>query len=557
MSFTRALPFATSSRVRMLFLLSAGITAAVMFAANSVGSVPGLSSIFVTLFVYRDYAGAVGLLLILLAALFVPESVPARSLLLCLGASPKLVAICTAAVLSLGSLLIYRNHPLAMDEYAQFFQSQIFAHGHLSAHFPPALLDWLVPEGFQNQFLTVSKETGAVASAYWPGFALLLTPFTFLGVPWVCNPIITGVTLIAFHRLAIRIFASREAAGLTLLLTLASPEFLADGISYYSMPTHLLANSVFALLLLDPTPRHAFLAGIVGSVALTLHNPVPHMLFALPWLAWLATRTRRLHLLGAIAAGYAPLCLLLGVGWFWFTSALRETSLDHLESASAHLGEIQHVFAIPDVTNLLARMIGLAKIWAWALPGLPLLALIGAWRSRHDTACTLLSASALSTFAGYLFVAMDQGHGWGFRYFHSAWVALPLLGTAAIHEHERAVRAFVVGCAVLTLLLGTALRASQIHSFISAQMAQVPAYAGDERRVVIIDPTVSYYAADLVQNDPYLQGTVIRMITRGSSQDAQMMRAYFPGMRRVYADKYGSVWSTAPADPRSAPGTLE
>ena len=80
--------------------------------------------------------------------------------------------------------------------------------------------------------------------------------------------------------------------GLPMLLTLASPVFFADGISYYAMSAHLLANAVFALLLMEPTPRRAFLAGIVGSVALTLHNPVPHMLFAAPWIIWLLAKRR-------------------------------------------------------------------------------------------------------------------------------------------------------------------------------------------------------------------------------------------------------------------------
>ncbi|MGG2305238.1 hypothetical protein ACE4Z6_27835, partial [Salmonella enterica] len=79
-------------------------------------------------------------------------------------------------------------------------------------------------------------------------------------------------------------------AGLAILLTVASPVFFANGISYYSMPAHLFANALYALLLIDPTPRRAFAAGLLGSIALTLHNPVPHLLFALPWIGWLALR---------------------------------------------------------------------------------------------------------------------------------------------------------------------------------------------------------------------------------------------------------------------------
>src|SRR2546430_11346262 len=61
-----------------------------------------------------------------------------------------------------------------------------------------------------------------------------------------------------------------------------------------------------------------------------------------------------------------------------------------------------------------------------------ILAVTGAWRWRHDTRVLTLAASALVTILGFLFVPYDQGHGWGFRYFHSAWMTLPVLAAAAL-----------------------------------------------------------------------------------------------------------------------------
>ena len=61
-----------------------------------------------------------------------------------------------------------------------------------------------------------------------------------------------------------------------------------------------------------------------------------------------------------------------------------------------------------------------------------ILAVVGALRWRRDALCRLLTASALLTLFGYFLVPVDQGHGWGYRYFHSAWMALPLLATAAL-----------------------------------------------------------------------------------------------------------------------------
>ncbi len=521
------------------------------------GGTHGLSPIFFYLFTVGDYAGLECLLVILLAAALVPSRFPTQGVLAWLGNNPGWVAAASALVISGGAWQVYRHAPLSMDEYSAFFQSEVFAAGHLAGQFPPPLLDWLIPRGFQNYFLRVVHDTGRVASTYWPSFALLLAPFTWLGVPWVCNPLISAATVLSVHRLAWRIFGDIESAGLAVLLTVASPVFFAEGISYYSMPAHLLANTLYALLLIAPTPRKAFAAGLVGSVALTLHNPVPHLLFALPWIVFVLRRPGGWRTAIALAAGYLPLSLLLGLGWFLLTTP-----------SGQEVARLTTPFAWPTSAGLLARGVGIAKLWAWAVPGVLLLAVIGAWKWRRDNACLLLASSALLTLLGYTFVPFDQGHGWGYRYFHSAWMALPILAVAATRRppadlargnsgecppaglfEENAARTFIVVCALLSLLGATALRAFQIHDFIVRHQSQVPAYSGIEHRVVILDTRTTFYGRDLVQNDPWLRENTITLITHGPQADADMMRANFPRMREVYADRFGSVWSAAGLEP--------
>jgi hypothetical protein len=552
------LPIVRSAAARVFFFVSAAVTLGIVFWIQNLRP-DGLTAIFFVLFARLDRLAAVCTVLILIAAAFVlTRSIAA--LPRWIGAHPLPIAIGTGFLLCAGSLLVYENHPLSMDEYAQFFQSQAFAHGRLTGQFPVPLLDWVIPPYFQNQFLVVSRPTGEVVSGYWPSFALLLTPFTWLGIPWACNPVISALTLLAIHRLALRLFHSEESAGLAVLLTAASPVFFANGISYYSMPAHLLANCVYALLLLEPSPRRALVAGVVGSIALTLHNPVPHLLFAIPWLLWTATRPGGIRLLGSLIAGYLPLCILLGFGWFWFSSGLAHTGgpVTGVDAQVASIREIADIFSLPSPATLLARAIGIAKIWLWAVPGLMILAGVGAWKWRRHSACRALVASALLTLVGYFLVPVDQGHGWGYRYFHSAWLALPLLAAGAltrIPRNESRVglfedidtRTLVLGCALLTLVLGVGLRAVQIRGFMTNDQRQVPAYTGTEHRVVIIDPEFSFYGQDLVQNDPWLRGAAIRMITHGMAADATMMQQQFPGMHRVYQDKFGAVWSATGA----------
>jgi hypothetical protein len=563
------LPVIRSSGARLLFLGSAIITVAILLLAHHLsrsGAAAGLTTIFSYLFAIGDFAGSKCALLILLAAAFVPGRYSGRPLLQWVGQHPGWVAAASVVVLSCGAWAVYRVSPLCMDEYAALFQSEVFAAGHLTGQFPTALLDWLLPRGFQDFFLNVSHVRGRIASAYWPSFALLLTPFTWLGIPWICNPLLSSLTILAVHRLALRIFADHESAGLAVLLTAASPVFFANGISYYSMPAHLLASTLYALLLIDPTPRRALAAGVVGSVALTLSNPFPHMLFAAPWIIWILRRPGGLPVAGWLFAGYLPLCLLLGLGWFWFSTELTHEGVNLAMGTSASgdtLVQMGSAFAPPSPTLLLARLIGIAKVWVWAVPGLLLLAGAGGWKWRHNTACHLLIASALLTLAAFLFVPVDQGHGWGFRYFHSAWIALPILAAGALARvpatgrevtsnpgdrrtrifEDPGTRTFVVAVALVTLIGGTAFRAVQMRDFIGEHWSQVPAYSGTERRVVILDPKFAFYGLDLVQNDPWLRGNVIRMITHGPVDDAQMMREHFPDLHQVYSDRFGSVWS--------------
>jgi hypothetical protein len=566
-------PVGRSAGARILFLVGALVTAAILLWIRQLrlsGDTHGLATIFFVLFAVNDYPGAVFALLILGGALLGSRYLPARRVVHWAGDQPLIIVVITALLLALGTLTIYHNHPLSMDEYAAYFQSRAFAAGHLHGRFPIPLMDWLIPPGFQDYFLNVSRATGSVAEAYWPGFALLLTPFTWAGVPWLCNPVITALTLLVIHRLALELFDDREAAGFALLLTIASPVIFADGISYYSMPAHLLANSVFALLLIRPTPFRAAAAGVVGSLALALHNPVPHMLFAAPWLVWIATRQGGLPLLAALIAGYLPLCALLGLGWFVFSGHLVHEGLVSATTPVALLNRLQGMirfFSLPDAQVVLARLIGIAKIWVWAVPGLMILAVTGAIQWHRNVLCRLLTASALLTLFGYFLVPVDQGHGWGYRYFHSAWVALPLLATAALFRPARTTekadsptqlfedgetKGFVAACILLTLVLGVGFRAWQLQDFVARDIAELPQYKGTERRIVIIDHRFSFYGADLVQNDPWLRGNEIRMYSHGAAADEQIMARYYPELHRVYADRYGTVWSQASA-PSGAP----
>jgi hypothetical protein len=143
-------------------------------------------------------------------------------------------------------------------------------------------------------------------------------------------------------------------------------------------------------------------------------------------------------------------------------------------------------------------------------------------------------------------------------------MALPLLAAAALTPlaadesggdregagprlfESDATRSFIVVCALLSLTVGVALRAVQMRDFVVRHRSQVPAYSGTESRVVILDTRHTFYGRDLVQNDPWLRDPVTMMITHGADADAAMMHAEYPRLNRVYADRFGTVWSVKP-----------
>ncbi|MDK9703229.1 MAG: hypothetical protein OEL20_08810 [Sulfuritalea sp.] len=472
-------------------------------------------------------------------------------------------------VLCVGSIWIYRSHPLSMDEYAAVFQAKVFAAGAMHGQFPPDLLDHLIPHQFQNHFLMVNRASGAVVSAYWPGFSLLLAPFVWFGIPWACNPTLVAGSVLLIGRLARDLGNSSATAGWAMLFALSSPAFVANGISYYSMPAHLLLNLVYAWLLLAPSSARVVAAGLVGGLALALHNPFPHVVFAAPWVLWLATRRgNRLRNVCLLTAGYLPMFLTLIVGWsLWRGEVLQAAAMavgavgDSAAVAVPGLAErtwtllrgFLRVLGWPHESVVYSRLGGLAKLWLWASPLLLLLAWWGGRQSK-SSAIRLLGASALTTFFAYFLIRFSQGHGWGYRYFHPAWGALPVLaalGAAklmSVPGGEIRWGRTLAALALASLVAANGLRFYQMGRFMSDHLAQSPprASAGFE---LVMHNDRGYYGLDLIQNDPWLRGNSV--VAHAGNEDEQSkllsrFRHRFDAPPTPFANRFGITYADRP-----------
>jgi hypothetical protein len=492
-------------------------------------------------------------LVICIFAAFWRRPAPILRLVDFIGQHPVGIGLSTAAVLAAGAVLIYRNYPLSMDEYAAVFQSKVFAAGAVAAKVPPNLVDWLVVRGFNGSFLMASPVSGRVIEAYWPGFALLLTPFQFFAVPWLCNALVSGLSVFLIYWITREITADRTAAGWAMLFALVSGAFLADGISYYSMQAHLAANLVFAALLMRPSANRAFCAGLAGSLALNLHNPVPHALFAIPWILAFALHIDRRRYLVPLFIGYVP-GVVLGIAWLWFRAQIGT----HTHGLAPIGGAVSGVFAWPDVSLLNARTAALVKMCVWAMPSLYALALLGWVVRRADARVRLLAFSAILTFAAYLFVRFDQGHGWGYRYFHSAWGAVPILAGCAMADrspaHGRLI-SFAGANAILSLIFLMPLQMYQIDQFITRHLAQLGPPKRPGNNVYFVHPLGGFYLADMIRFDPLLRNQDLLLVSHGDGLDGQMIQQNWPEAVEVSGNQAASQWYLGAEDRReSIPG---
>jgi hypothetical protein len=511
----------------------------------------------------QDIAGSILAIAIVIGAWVLRKRNPTVDPIGILGRNPWPTAAITFVGLCAAMLTVAHHHALSGDEHLALFQSRIFAAGHLTGQFPSELVYRLIPTNYIDRWL-IASESGRVASMYWPGFSLILVPFTLLGVPWACNPLLASLSLVLIARLASQLTSDTRAGGWAMLFALGSPGFVGMALSYFSMTAHLFLNLLFAWLLLERSARRLIAAGIVGSLALVQNNPVPHLLFALPWIAWIGRRPGGRRDLLLLGAGYAPLALILGLGWWLFLRALQGKApmllyppdsdpLHHLGNLIWYLSlEFRAVFSFP-VDETLAKRVGeQVRLWSWAVPGLPLLALAGWWAAgRRVAGLHLFALSLASTLVGYLFVSFDQGYGWGARYVHAAWGALPLLAAAAMvwaerNGQDRQLGNYIVRAAVYSLVFATALRLLQIHLFMQDQLALRPPFEKGARQIVFIAPNFDFFTQDFVQNDPFLRAPVIFMMSRGRKRDyQQVIERRFPRARLTYDGPEGQVWRLA------------
>ena len=457
-------------------------------------------------------------------------------------------AVVAFVVLAAGSYLVFGTRPASPDEQVQLFQARLFAQFRVAATYPPGLFDRIIPIVYQNTFILVSPD-GRAMSVYWPGWALLMTPFVWLGAPWLLGPAMASLGLYVIGRLT-SLLAGAQAAALAILFTVTSGAFLVTGMSFYPSGGYLTLNLLYAWLLLRGGRRGAVLAGLVGGLALNLNNPVPHTLFAFAWVVWLAVDGTRRRQLVWLAIGYAP---WLAVSWAWLLATMSLHASAPGMTGNFWQGRLPLLVNLPTLNIAFLRFWELIRLWIWSAPGLLILAVL-AWRqqTRWSGAWVLGVAFGL-TVVLYVFFPASQGLGWGARYYQSAWGALPILAAILLIRPDADVlRRIALTAALAGLILVVPLQLLYARdtaqgfyggpTSVDGGSASIHALASPGVDLYFIVFTGSEDTSITFATDTSLTGKVV-LVSYGPVADQEIVDRYFPGARLVIRNSFGSGYA--------------
>ncbi len=533
-----------------LTLLLAAAAPLAMYSARTPGSNELDYLIYYRLLFFNDFTNSLAMLAALVAALAIaPLRDAATRLAALVSRHPGRTCVAAFVVLAVASRTVYLAFPLSMDEYAPLLQARIFAQGDLAATYPRELLDRMVLPGFQGAFVLVNHETGQAVSGYWPGLALLMTPFAAIGMDWALNPLLGALGLLVIGDLARQATGHEDARGWAMLAALACPQYTVNAISYYAMPGLLTLNLLYLWLLLRPGWKSAVLAGAVGSLALVMHNPAPHVLFAMPCVIWLLANRSRWTRLAPLILGYVPLTALLCFGWPLLTASMglrpAAVAATDAEFLASWLGKLRGIFELPGLEVLQIRSYAAWKALIWSAPGL----LLSAFLIRQSGPAARISLAALLlTFAFYMFFPLDQGHGWGHRYLHSAWGLLPLAAGALAATGGPAGRRFVAA-AVVAGMLATPTFMYTTHRTVASSADQMLPRPTEGRGIAFVSNQPGRYSSDLIRNYPEDSGKLITLASYGDDSDQALVEKPAPGAALVVRDGRGTLWISSPANP--------
>lgn len=174
--------------------------------------------------------------------------------------------VCIAAVFTVvacGAMAVLTFHgiPHVPDEVAYLFQARTYAQGRAYFDPPPT------PELFR-QFL-IMTHGGKWFSVFPPGWPLVLALGVLAGVPWIVNPVLSGIGVLLVYAVVKRVHRSSTALAAALLLA-TSPLYVTVGATYMAHPLSIVCGLLALLSVLELRTDAGMRWAVIGGLALGL-----------------------------------------------------------------------------------------------------------------------------------------------------------------------------------------------------------------------------------------------------------------------------------------------
>lgn len=430
------------------------------------------------------------------------------------------IGILMATVAFAGHYLILSGYDLSRDEQMATFDAQVFAQGQLVAPLSGIWRDHA--EALNTMFMHPTNETAGWISAYLPLNAAFRALFGLIGDAALTGPAMLALGAVALWGCARRIWpADREAAVVALLLYLGSGQILFNAMTAYAMPTHLALNLCWLWLFLRRTTTADLAALAVGFVAVGLHQPIMHPMFAAPIL-FLLLLERDWRRAALYFLGYS----VIGGFWAWWPNAMWV--LVEADAAAPKGQGIDYISRLTltvmqgDGLRLANMVANLFRFFAWQhLLLLPLL-LFGFTVARHNRLAGALAGGILLTTTVMFIILPYQGHGFGYRYVHGLignFILLAVFGWMTLGAPQPHWRILLMRTTAAGLILLFPLQAWMAYSFYAPYAQASKRIAASSADFVVVGETDAPFSIDLVINPPALDAHPIRLI-RGAVNPA-------------------------------------
>jgi hypothetical protein len=425
-----------------------------------------------------------------------------------------------AVVAFAGHYLILSGHNLSRDEQMATFDAQVFAQGQLVA---PLSGVWRHhADALNTMFMYPTSETAGWVSAYLPFNAVLRALFGLIGDAAMTGPAMLMLGAVALWGCARRIWpADHETAVVALLLYLGSGQILFNGMTAYAMPAHLALNLCWLWLFLRRTMWTDLAALAVGFVAVGLHQPIMHPMFAAPILFLLVLerdwRRATIYFLGYVA---------IGAFWAWWPNAMwalvEGDAVATKEQGIDYISRLILTVIQGDGLRLANMVANILRFFAWQhLLLLPLLPL-GLAIARKDRLAGALAGGVLLTTMVMLIILPYQGHGFGYRYLHGLignFILLAVFGWMSLGEAKARWRTLLARTTAAGLVVVLPLQAWMAHSLYAPYARASERIAASGADYVVVGETDAPFAVDLIINSPALDARPIRLM-RGAVDPA-------------------------------------